>query len=135
MSQKATGMIGRVGATPTIKGVLMSLIIMIVLLLVISIVYNSNDLNPQILYAVQCVIWGISSFFGGWTSSKGYGKKGMKNGFLIGCILFVGYTLIGCLIHGLNISGMTVVKGIVTILAGTLGGIVGINLSAKRKIK
>ncbi len=121
--------------TSILKGAIAALIIATILLIAVSIFYNNTDLSTTIIQVILCIILAISSFFGGWISSKYYKKSGMQNGAICGIILFCAITFIGCIIHGFAFTPFTLFKAGAIIVFGAFGGIIGINRSAKHKMK
>ncbi len=134
---KKTNKITKEGSrlTSILKGAITALIIAGVLLVVASVFYNNTDLSTTIIQLILCIILAVSSFFGGWISSKHYRKSGMQNGAICGCLLFGTITFIGCIIHGFAFTPFTLFKAATIIMCGAFGGIIGINRLAKHKMK
>jgi putative membrane protein (TIGR04086 family) len=117
---------------PVVFGVIGSFIISIVLLGVISFVFTVQDI-PQsaIMPLVFFAICG-GAFVGGFFSSHLFKNKGLAIGALTGLLFFLILYITGVSMHQINVGSLAVLKLVLSIVFGALGGIVGVNTLSKR---
>jgi len=85
---------------------------------------TENTINPVII-----VITGISILIGSGISTLKIRKNGLLNGGLVGIIYILTiYLLSGITGSGFGVNVYTIIMMFVSIIAGMIGGIVGVNL-------
>ena len=105
---------------------------MFVLLSITSAVMASTGiLNNTLLEIMLTVICGVSAFISGIVSSKMIKVKGLVNGLISGMLFFVIIFSAGLIMMDGTITLFTFLKLIVSILFGTIGGVVGVNKKEK----
>ena len=72
----------------------------------------------------------LSSIF----TLKNLKKNGLVTGLILGIVLFLIFTCISLIATLSAPTLLTLLKGIITMISASLGGIIGVNLAAKRKI-
>ncbi len=112
-----------------IKGSIFAIIISLVLLLIYAVLLTCTDLSETTMAPVVITISAISILIGSSISSFNIKKQGMLNGALVGLIyiLFI-YILSSMLFSGFMIGTKSVIMIVSGIVAGMIGGIVGVNL-------
>lgn len=120
---------------PLVTGLLFALGTAIALLLIFSFLLTIKDFGNAVQKAMTLISLAAASFIGGFSCSKRIGSKGLQAGAWIGGIIFLVITVAGIIMNGLNFSIITLIKGILCILLGMIGGIFGVNIKAKRKMK
>lgn len=76
----------------------------------------------------------IGAFISGFFTAKKLKKKGLITGLIIGGILFLIFTCISLIACLSAPTLLTLLKGVITVISAALGGILGVNSAAKRKI-
>ena len=111
-----------------LKGVLISLISTLILLLVYSIILTYTSIGENTIGPVVIIITAISILIGSSIGSFKINKKGIWNGALIGGIYFFIVYLISSLINmQFSMNFMSIILISVGIIFGILGGIIGVN--------
>lgn len=112
-----------------IKGSTFAIIISLILLLIYASILTYTNVSETTMVPVVITIAGISILIGSSISSFNIKKQGMLNGALVGLIyiLFI-YILSSILVSGFSIDMKSIVMIIVGVLAGMIGGIIGVNL-------
>lgn len=111
-----------------LKGVLISLISTLILLLVYSIILTYTSIGENTIGPVVIIITAISILIGSSIGSFKINKKGILNGALIGGIYFFIVYLISSLINmQFSMNFMSIILISVGIIFGILGGIIGVN--------
>lgn len=105
---------------------------MFVLLSITSAVMTSTGiLNNTLLEVLLTVICSVSTFISGIVSSKIIKMKGLINGFVSGMLFYLLIFSAGLIMMDGTITLFTFLKLIVSILFGTIGGVVGVNKKEK----
>ncbi len=110
------------------KGSAISIVITLVLLLIFSIVLSYTSIGETTIPTVTIIITVISILIGSSMSLLKVKKNGIINGALIGLIYIASLYLISSTIKGdfsFNLYSTIMIIG--SVLAGALGGIIGVN--------
>ena len=110
------------------KGVLISLITTILLLLIFSIILTYTNIQENVISPVIMIITAISILMGSSIGNMKIKKNGLINGALVGGIYIILIYLISSILNwkfSLNIQSIIMI--IVSIVFGILGGIIGVN--------
>ena len=112
-----------------IKGSGLAIIISLVLLLIYATLLTTTDISETTMTPVVITISGISILIGSSISSLKIKKQGMLNGALVGMIyMLIIYLLSSILLEGFTIDVKSIMMIGVGIIAGMIGGIIGVNL-------
>lgn len=122
----------------TIKAIILSAILgtsVISLLLILCALLMSFGVLPINTASVCSTLsLSIGAFLSGLFAAKSLKKNGMALGAVLGAILFLIFTAISLIASLTAPSLLTLLKGIIMIVSSALGGILGVNIAAKRKI-
>lgn len=111
-----------------IKGVLISYIFTIIMCVIFAIILTYTNLQENAITPVIIIITAISIFVGSTIGNYKIQKNGLINGALVGFIYIVTIYLISSILNGyftLNIASIIMI--VLSILFGTLGGIIAVN--------
>jgi len=112
-----------------IKGSLISIAITVVLLFILSLLLTYTSLSENSIPIIILVITGVSILIGSQLSTLHIKKNGILNGMSIGLIYIVALYLISSIIGGnFSVNIYSVMMIVISILAGALGGIIGVNM-------
>ena len=115
-----------------IMGSLISLLITIIALLVVAIILTYTDVSENIITVSVIVISALSILIGSIISAVNIKKNGIINGALVGFIYMITiYLLSSIFIAGFNVNMQSIIMIVVSIFAGMLGGIIGVNFHKK----
>lgn len=92
------------------------------------------DLAEPFSSPLASVSAGIGAFVAGFLASKKIGYGGIINGAMCALFIFALILVVSAIIMPRAISVMSLYHVIIMILSGAIGGIVGANISVKRKI-
>ena len=113
-------------------GSLIALIITVISLLVVSIILTYTDVSENIITVSVIVISALSILIGSIISAVNIKKNGIINGALVGFIYMITiYLLSSIFIAGFNVNMQSIIMIVVSIFAGMLGGIIGVNFHKK----
>ena len=112
-----------------VKGSGFAIIISLVLLLIYASLLTTTNISETTMTPVVITISGISILIGSSISSFKIKKQGMLNGALVGIIymMFI-YLLSSILLTGFTIDMKSIMMIGIGLVAGMIGGIVGVNL-------
>lgn len=131
--------IGNSGISLYIKALIMGVLSMFALTIVMMCIVSfllliSGTLPLGILEWITLVIGSFGSLIGGYVSARITKMNGMIIGSIVGATTFV-IILIAGIISGDTISYILLLKLIMFVICGALGGIKGVNKKDKLKIK
>ena len=110
------------------KGSLVSIIITIVALMIFAIILSSTGVPETAIPTVIIIITAVSILIGSSLSMTKIKKNGIVNGALIGLIYIVFIYLLSSIVErDFSISLYSIIMIVGSILAGAIGGIIGIN--------
>ena len=113
-----------------IKGTIISIVTTLLLFLVFAALLTYTNISETTIFPVIVVITGISILLGSSLGNIKIRKNGLLNGGLIGLIyILVLYFISSCFIGEFSLNSNSFILIIAAILAGMLGGIIGVNIS------
>ena len=111
-----------------IKGVVISVISTLLMILVLSILLTYTDLSEMFISPAIIVITAISIFIGSSLGNLKMRKNGLLNGAIIGGIYLLSiYLLSGIINHNFSITIQSVIIIVAGMVCGMFGGIIGVN--------
>lgn len=115
-----------------LKGSIVSIIITLVLIIFASMILTFTNIPEAVISAMIIIISAISILVGSIISTLYIDNKGMVNGACVGLIyIVVLYLLSSITVAGFNLNIKSSVMMLVSIIAGMIGGIIGVNLHKK----
>lgn len=115
--------------TRIVKGSITAILLTLLLLLIFAILLTYTSLQENIIKPVIIVISGISILLGSSISTLKIKKNGILNGSLVGLVYIVTIYLISSIIGtGFALNLYSIIMIVISILAGMIGGIIGVNL-------
>ena len=113
-----------------LKGSITAIVITLILLFIFAILLTYTKLQENIISTVVIVVTAISILIGSSISTLKIKKNGLLNGALVGIIYIVTIYLISSVTgSGFACNINTIIMMISSIVAGMLGGIIGVNLN------
>ena len=114
------------------KGIIFSYIITIPLFLIFSFILTYSDFPEKLVSFVVIVVTIASIILAGAFSTKRMKSKGWLNGGVVGFLyMFLLYLLSSIVAKNFSIDNRIIGMTIIGVLAGSIGGIIGINLKHK----
>lgn len=111
-----------------IKGSIISILLSLVMLLIFATLLTYTNIKETTIPTVIIVISAISILIGSTMSSMHIKKNGLLNGAAVGAIYILTiYILSSIFIAGFNFSLKAIIMLVVSIIAGMIGGIIGVN--------
>lgn len=116
----------------SVCGLLLSVILMcICAVIILSIGLLPADLTKYVMLAVL----GSGAMFGGFIAARITKSAGLLVGMLTGFVIFILITILGLIKNTDAVSIATLLRFIITIVTGAIGGILGVNKKEKLHIK
>lgn len=111
-----------------IKGSLISIIVTILGLLIFASLLSYTNISESTIPTVTIIITAISILIGSSLSMSTIKKNGIINGAIIGVIYIITIYILSSIIEGtFSLNRYSIMMIIGSILAGALGGIIGVN--------
>lgn len=111
------------------KGSALSIGITLILLFIFAILLTYTNIQENIMSPVVIIISAISVLIGSSISAIKIKKNGLLNGGMVGIIYILTiYILSSIVARDFNLSISAIIMLVTSIVAGMLGGIIGINL-------
>lgn len=113
-----------------VKGSIAAIVITLILLFIFAILLTYTKLQENIISPVVIVVTAISILIGSSISTLKIKKNGLLNGALVGIIYIVTIYLISSITgSGFACNINTIIMMVSSVIAGMLGGIIGVNLN------
>ena len=110
------------------KGAIISYIITTIVFIVYGILLTYTEITEEKIQIVVMITTVVSVLIGGIIASRGVNSKGLMFGMLVGLIYAIIMIMIGlCILPTLKITSKMIMIFILSISAGGIGGIIGIN--------
>lgn len=110
-------------------GIAVSILLTLVLLFVFSIILAYTNTSEATIIPVIIGITGISILSGSSIATSKIKKRGIINGMIVGGVyIFALYIISSILNNGFSLNIYSIIMILIGIIAGALGGIVGVNL-------
>ena len=110
------------------KGGLISIVITIIALMIFAVMLSSTSISETTIPTVIIIITAVSILIGSSLSMTKIKKNGIVNGALIGLIYIVFIYLLSSIVErDFSMSLYSIIMIVGSILAGAIGGIIGIN--------
>lgn len=114
---------------PIVKGVLISYVLTLLLIAIYSLILAKTGVPESTIPTCMVVICILSILIGSSLCNKKIKERGFINGAIVGLsYILILYLLSSIFVTGFGMSGLSIVTILFCILAGILGGIVGVNL-------
>lgn len=111
------------------KGIVISFILTLILLFLFSIVLTYTNIDENTIAPVIIIITVISILIGSSISTTKIKKNGIVNGGIIGLVYILTLYLISSIVEtGFSLNTYSIIMMILSIMAGMIGGIVGVNV-------
>ena len=105
-----------------------ALVISAICLLIISIILTYTNVSENIITTSVIIISALSIFVGSIVSAININKNGILNGSIVGAIYILTiYLLSSIFVAGFSLNLQSVIMIIFSIIAGMVGGIIGVN--------
>lgn len=116
-----------------LKGIILSILITLLGLLILAIVITYTNVSESIIPIAVTIITAISILIGSFFSTINIQKNGLLNGFAVGFAYIATIYIISSITStGFTLTSTSFIMIISAILAGMLGGIIGVNLKNKK---
>ena len=104
-------------------------IITLISLLIISIILTFTNVSENIITVSVIIISALSIFIGSIISATKLNKNGILNGSIVGAIYMITiYLLSSIFVSGFNMNIQAILMIVISIFAGMIGGIIGVNM-------
>lgn len=113
-----------------LKGVLVALVITVLGSALLGVIYQTTSLAEKTMPVTATLLFYLSLLAGSFMAARDAGSRGLVHG----CAVAVLFVLLGWLLAGLffkldAVPGSLLLKGGLSILAGAVGGVLGVGLS------
>ncbi len=116
-----------------VKGCTFSIVLSIILLTIYALLLVNTTISESTMMPVVLTITGVSILIGGTVSARKLRKNGLIYGGIVGLVYVITLYLASSIsMVGFSLSINSFVMLAVGGIAGVIGGIIGVNLSAKR---
>ena len=93
----------------------------------LSVLQLFADIPDGILMGISASVLGISSYSSAYFSTQLCRTKGLIQGIICGCAVFLAALLASAITKNFSYTNMTEIKAAVCVLCGAVGGVKGIN--------
>lgn len=119
-----------------VKGILLSYVMILPLFLIFAFILTYTDFPEKYVTFVVVMVTLVSVLFAGIIATKNIKSRGMFQGGVVGFLYYSILFLLSSLFSKkLHFDKQTLLLMIIAILAGSIGGIIGMNRKQKKKLK
>lgn len=116
-----------------VKGCLFAIVLSIILLTIYALLLANTSISENTMMPVVLTITGISILIGGTISSRKMKKNGLIYGGVVGLVYVITLYLASSIsMVGFSLSANSFIMLGVGVLAGVIGGIIGVNLAVRK---
>ena len=119
---------------PILTGAILGITVTLCLFVLLALIMSFSILPTNSASVVASIAIAAGSFFGGISAAKKLGKNGLVIGAICGFLLFIILTLIGVAAFKSAPGTSTVIRLLIFVVSGAIGGIIGVSGNDKRKI-
>ena len=117
---------------PVLSGILGAFIASILLLALFSLLMSVRDMPNGVITPFACVSISFGAALGGFVATKLFQSHGLIIGMVTGFLFFVILYLVGIVMQQAELNGMFLLKVVLSIIFGAVGGIAGVNVRSKK---
>ena len=117
-----------------ILGLIVGTALISILLILCAIMMSISVLPITAANVCSTLSLSIGAFLAGLFTAKRIRKKGLVTGLIVVGILFLIFTVISLIATLSAPTLLTLLKGVITAVSSGIGGILGVNMAAKRKL-
>jgi len=119
-----------------IIGVVSAVTIIAILMCILCVVFLATPLPPHnYLQYIMLAIDAIAVYFGSYIAARINKSKGLIVGISVGAIILISLIASGFMVQNGTITITTLLKAIIILIFSALGGIKGVNIKEKIRIK
>lgn len=112
-----------------VKAILSACIFALLIFIIMALLITYTNISESIIPMVALIVMIISSLISGMVTGSKMKKKGLVNGALVGlCYMILIIFMSWVLIQDFTIGKTVLIKSIIGIVAGGVGGMIGVNL-------
>ena len=119
---------------PIVRGIIVGIVVIAILFVLFALVMSFNILPISAATVVSSIAIAAGSFLSGFFSAKKLTKNGLIIGTICGFLLFILFTIIGIAAFGSAPGASTLIRLLIFVTSGAIGGIIGVGNTNKRKI-
>ncbi len=119
---------------PLIVGTVTAVIVTVSIILISALFFVIRDMPKASAMPIALVASGLGAFVGAVAAAKTMREQGIIIGGLTGFAMFAITLIVSLFASEGPLTAFTLIKFIVMTLSGALGGILGVNSAAKRKM-
>ncbi len=92
------------------------------------------DLDESFASPLASASAGVGAFFAGLISSKKIRSGGIINGLICAVMLFILIVIISAIVDKQSLTMTSLYHAVIMLLAGAIGGVLGANMSSRRRL-
>lgn len=119
---------------PVVLGSISGFAVILIMFVIMALVLSTGVFSFESSSLLASVSVAVGSFFAGLTAAKKAGKNGLFTGAVTGVLLFLIFTAVSLLVFKSSPSVSTLIRLILFVIGSSIGGIIGVGSSDKRKI-
>ena len=110
-----------------LRGIAVSFGVILLICAVLATAEHYFDLSDTVIDITSVLILGIASFAASYAATQLYRSRGLLQGILCGASIFLIVFLLSIAFGEFEFMDATIIKAIICVLAGVVGGVKGVN--------
>ncbi|MBQ2676647.1 MAG: TIGR04086 family membrane protein [Clostridia bacterium] len=119
---------------PILWGVLAGAVVTVIFMFLFAAVLTFSDMSDSAAAVMSMISLAVGSLAAGFVASKLFGKNGLFVGVATGAVLFIIVMIVSMLLSSTGFTIQSVIKLVLTLISGAVGGVAGVNLKKRKKI-
>ncbi len=120
---------------PFLLGMAAAAVTACIIMAIMAIAITRYDVSDGAVTAFALIALAAGAFAGGITAAAAHKSRGLAVGGWTGGLVWVATAVAALIANGAQWTALTPIKAALCVLCGMIGGVVGVNRSARRKLK
>lgn len=104
------------------------------MLLIIAAVMVLLNIGSEFSSVLSSIAVALGGFIGAYFASRKNGSRGLINGAAVAAVMYIIISVVALFVNQGGVTLMSLIRGVILLLASGIGGIVAVNKQQKRKI-
>lgn len=104
------------------------------MLLIIAAVMVLLNIGSEFSSVLSSIAVALGGFIGAYFAARKNGSRGLINGAAVAAVMYIIISVVALFVNQGGVTLMSLIRGVILLLASGIGGIVAVNKQQKRKI-
>lgn len=115
-------------------GIIVGSGVSLIFMLICAFILTASDFDASVATPMSNICLALGAAVGGFVSAIAHRSRGLVVGAAVGFTMFILVTIVSLIVSGSEMSINTPLRLVIMTLIAAVGGIIGVNRTAKRKL-